>query len=264
MPEWDRLWNVKENILNRYPWMPQNIYSWTGEVEKRGAIPGIEQTWWRSPKWGPDVIWHPQWGWQSWKKDVRPLYREQAPVPWSEFTQWGLTPHMGEDWGEWYPGKGGGGDTGGNMGGTTMANQGYYGSVNPWNINQQAMGGGFPGYGGQYFGTQQFQYPPQWQTATNVLNPMAYTGMPTYMHPWYQQAQQVAGYDVDKAMAQAREEMGFRGLGKSTAAIERGQQVAGDIYSRMGLEYANQQMNALEQARQRQMGATQQLGGLGQ
>ena len=263
MPQWDYPWNVKPDIYSHFDYLNPNVhmYNWTGTNRVQNAIPGIQQNWWRSPSWGPDVIFHPYYGWQQWG-DVKPLYKQAGgEVPWSDFTSWNLTPHLGSDYTQWYKPKGGGG-TAGATGGTPMNNYTY--TSQPWTMNQQPVGGGFPGYGGQYFNQAQFQYPPQWGMATNTLAPMAYSGMPTYMHPWYQQAQQVAGYDVDKAMAQAREEMGFRGLGKSTAAIERGQQVAGDIYSRMGLEYANQQMNALEQARQRQLAATGQLGTLGQ
>ena len=236
-------------------------------------FPEAGQPWWRDPKGGYHTVYNPYWGWQDYGT-VKNLYQQSGWNPAQDvFEGWGLTQQPGESpmgWQQYYPGRltkatdpnwqGGGGQA--------AANAPYnYGQWSPMSYQggQMPTSGG-PGFGYQEPGQayQQFQYPQQWGQAAEVLGPMAYTGMPTPQSPWYQQAKGVAETDIRNAIAQANEQMGMKGLRWSTPAMERGQRIAGEIMGQTGLEWTGRELDAQEQARQRQLAATGQLAGLGQ
>lgn len=249
--------------FTRPDWFPQGTYNWTRSESP--VVPNMMQTWWRSPSWGSGAVWHPYYGYQPWK-DIKQQYQgAEGPVTWEQFTNWGYTPQMNPDWSQYGFTLDTGG--GGNMNGygnisDYLKNWGVeqYGKVQP-----QTYQYGTPNANmfGQQMPYQGLNYPQQWGTATNVLNPMAYTGMPSYQDPWYQQAKQVAGYDIQNQMSQAAEQMGLRGLRYSTPMAAESQRIAGETMARTGLEWTGRELDALEQARQRQLSATGQLAGLG-
>lgn len=106
--------------------------------------------------------------------------------------------------------------------------------------------------------------PWQWGQAGQTLGGMAQTGMPTPYSPWYQQAKQVAGQDIAREIGQASETAGLKGMRWSTPLARQAQEIAGRRMGEVGLEWTGRELDALEQARQRQLQATGQLMPLGQ
>jgi len=188
--------------------------------------------------------WNPtqeQWQQQGWTPRIDP----QTPTGWAQYWPEKYT------WETWPGGQGGGTGGGTSVTGTGQM-PGYAGTTGPgWQYQEPS------GYG-------QLQYPQQWGTASQALTPMAQTGMPTYQSPWYQQARGVAETDIRNAIAQAAETAGMKGLRWSSPLAEQAQRIAGERMGQVGLEWTGRELDALEQARQRQLQATGQLAGLGQ
>ena len=90
------------------------------------------------------------------------------------------------------------------------------------------------------------------------------TGDPTSQDPWYQQAKGVAQTDIEDAIKQAAEQAGLSGLRWSTPMGRSAQDIAGRTMANVGLEWTGREMDALEQARQRQLQASNQMYGYGQ
>jgi len=139
---------------------------------------------------------------------------------------------------------------------------------------QQPQGGPLPGgttYGGELpsppgpgaIGAGQ-GFPSPYYGQPMYGGGMAQTGMPTYQDPWYQQARGVAETDIRNQIAQAAETAGMKGQRWSTPLAEQAQRIAGETMGRVGLGWQGRELDALEQARQRQLQATGQLAGLGQ
>jgi hypothetical protein len=93
---------------------------------------------------------------------------------------------------------------------------------------------------------------------------MAQTGAPAYQSPWYQQAKQVAAHDITQQIGQAAETAGLKGMRWSSPLARQAQEIAGRRMGQVGLEWTGRELDALEQARQRQLQATGQLMPLGQ
>jgi hypothetical protein len=126
-----------------------------------------------------------------------------------------------------------------------------------------------------------FQYPWQWQTASNVLGrfaeglptampwqwgygsdvaaQMAETGMPASQAEWYQQAKGVAETDILDAIKQAAEQAGLKGTRWGRPLGRTAQDIAGRTMGRVGLEWTGRELAAQEAARQRQMQALPQM-----
>jgi len=108
------------------------------------------------------------------------------------------------------------------------------------------------------------QQPWQWQEGSDVASQMASGGMPTSYEPMYQQAKSIAQRDTDQAIKQAAEQAGLSGLRWSTPLGQTAQRIAGENMANLGLGFAGQEMGAQEAARNRMMGATDQLYNFGQ
>ncbi|MBW2037169.1 MAG: hypothetical protein JRI41_06790 [Deltaproteobacteria bacterium] len=105
--------------------------------------------------------------------------------------------------------------------------------------------------------------PQYWNLAGDIAKNFARSGGAVSASPWYQQAKQVAQADIEKAIEQAAEQAGLSGLRWSTPLGRTAQQVAGDIMGKVGLEWTGREMQALENARQRQLAGSQLLQSLG-
>jgi len=105
--------------------------------------------------------------------------------------------------------------------------------------------------------------PDEWYGASYGANQMAQGGMPTDVDPWYQQAKAVSDYDTQEAIKQAMEQAGLTGNRWSSGAQRTAADIGGKYASQLGAQYAQQSMAAQEAARQRQQGAYDQLYNIG-
>lgn len=106
--------------------------------------------------------------------------------------------------------------------------------------------------------------PWQWTSGSEFAKGMMETGLPTSQDEWYQQAKGIAQTDIEDAIKQAAEQAGLSGLRWSTPMGRSAQDIAGRTMANVGLEWTGREMDALEQARQRQLAASQQMYGYGQ
>ena len=261
-------------------------YQWTDWSPESQANLGTDQ-WYRNPSWGGHVVWNPNQGWQDWAT-VENAY--------AGGTQGSLTAQQGDDWRQyfadrpvmqeqegWYndPVKGW------TQGVDPRTQQGICGQAGIQPVGQtQYINQGGQAPPGQQPQTGGFQYPSQWNTASDVLtqfaqglptqqpwqwqqgsdiaSQMAQTGMPTSYEPMYQQAKSIAQRDTTAAIKQAAEQAGLSGMRWSTPLGQTAQRIAGENMANLGLGFAGQEMGALEAASGRQMGGVDQLYGFGQ
>lgn len=140
--------------------------------------------------------------------------------------------------------------------------------------------------GENFYTSGKFPYPPEWMSSSDVLTQQAYgmptdiptpwktaeglgnimteTGRPVSQDPWYQQAKGIAQTDIEDAIKQAAEQAGMGGMRWSTPMGRSAQDIAGRTMARTGLEWTGREMDAMEQARQRQLQGAGLLGNLGQ
>lgn len=109
---------------------------------------------------------------------------------------------------------------------------------------QQAMQTGLP-----------TQMPDIWGQLGGLATQMATTGAPTSQDPWYQQAKQVAGRDIESSIGQAAEQAGLTGMRWSTPLARQAQEIAARRMGEVGLEWTGRELGALEAARARQLQA---------
>lgn len=121
-----------------------------------------------------------------------------------------------------------------------------------------------------------FQYPQQWQTASDVLSMFAQgmptqipgmwnqmgqgleqmwgqQGMPTDMSKWWQSQQQAIQPDITRRIQEATEQAGLGGLRYSTPLGQQIGRIAGEETARIMPEYWRMGMGAQEAARGRMM-----------
>jgi len=264
-------------------WMPQGTYDWWG----RNPDPGFgtpDQPWYRHPSWGDDAVYNPHYGYQN-VRDIADLYGSGQ-----DFWNFGLTPQTDQDWsgyGFTRPDRTqitrdqladpGGGD-GAQMPTKSIADW-LQGLFNP---NYSDL----PYYPDADVGPGQgFQYPGQWDTASDVLTNFAY-GDPTQV-PWqWDVASQmgadmsetglpvdVAGYKEAMMPVMQRqysdmakdvmEQMGLMGLSDSSSAQRQIADIGGRLAQEYGLGLADRELGAQESARQRQLSGGGLLQGLG-
>ena len=108
-----------------------------------------------------------------------------------------------------------------------------------------------------------FQYPEQWQWASDLMRKMAETGMPTSYSDWYQQAKPVALWDIEEAIKGSAEKAGLRGERWSTAMARSAADIAAQRMGALGTDWLGRELGAGEAARQRQLQAAGGLAGLG-
>lgn len=122
---------------------------------------------------------------------------------------------------------------------------------------------------------QPFQFPSQWDLASNILShfgtggatatpglwtqggdiatQMAQTGMPVSTMPYYQAMKGVVGGDISDAIKQATEQAGLSGMRYSTPLGQQVSNIAGRQMGQFGAQALGMEMGAMEQARARQM-----------
>ena len=107
--------------------------------------------------------------------------------------------------------------------------------------------------------------PWAWTRSQELANQMAkQEGKSVGQDPWYEQAKAVAQTDIEDAIKEAAEQAGLSGLRWSTPMGRSAQDIAGRTMGRVGLEWTGRELDALEQARQREQQAVNQLMGIGQ
>jgi hypothetical protein len=257
-------------------WMGRGTYDWWG----RNPDPGFgtpEQPWYRHPSWGLDAVYNPYYGYQN-VKDIADLYSSGQ-----DFWQWGLPQQTGQDWSQY-------GFTQGNINKDQLADRNN--GMSTENIGEMIRGllnpdySDLPYYPGADVGAGQgFQYPEQWDWASNVMGNFA-SGDPTQV-PWqwnqasdFGQQMMQGGMPVDvsgykEAMApvlerqfgdmarQQFEDFGMGGLRWSTPAQGAIAREGSRLMENYGLGLADRDLAAQEAARQRQMGAGSLMQGLG-
>ena len=276
------------------PGMGQGTSKWPEWESQYGVNPS--EDWYRNPQWGGHVIWNQDYGYQDYPT-VGNLYQGDQGLG-------GLTSQLGGSWQDYFPGREVEQNTAGQQqqlpgNWQDMANQwsqwlgqnqqGGQVNLGDWrNVGQtqeqQSQSPILPNNILQG-GTGGFQYPSQWDTASDVMtqfaqglptqipwqwqqgsdiaSQMAQTGMPTSYEPMYQQAKSIAERDTQRAIDQASEQAGLQGLRWSTPLGQTAQRIAGENMANLGLGFAGQEMGALEAARGRQMGGVGQLQGFG-
>lgn len=108
-----------------------------------------------------------------------------------------------------------------------------------------------------------FNYPTQWDEASDFWSNMLTTGMPTSADDWWKAMQTKAGYDITKAGKQAAEEFGLGGMRYSTALGQQLGRIGSEATAGIMPQYWSMQMGAEEAARQRQMASAGNLFGIG-
>ncbi len=245
--------------------------------------PKVMQNWWRSPSVGGGIVWHPTYGWQD-RSKIKELYKaDPDQVTWDEFSKWGLTPQLDQDWKKYFPnavvdppGGGGGGSWGtGGTGGTAGGTLPNYGA-----------GVGMTGLTGldTTAGLGSMQMPGQWDTATDIMNyfgtggatqnPWQWdlasgtaadqaTGQATSWAPSYAAAKGVVQTDIMDEIKQAAEKAGLAGNRWGTPLGRTAQDIAGRRMAELGSQYTQQELAAEEANRSRQLSAAGLLQGLG-
>lgn len=240
-------------------WMGAGAYAkwWQGsDPDYDPNDPTPEQRWWRSPQVGGGIVWHPYWGWQD-RSTVKSMYKSDEDVTWSDFTGWGFTQQLDQDWKKYFPDAGtdDGSDTGDYWSGTLDLGDGAGGTA--------GVGGTSGTSGGATVATDTntlgsfSNYPSQWTGTENVLNylgtntPWQYdeagsiaSGLASGVDPWYQAAQQRGRYDTQDAIKQAAEQAGLGGTRWSSVMGRSAQDIAGRNASSLAAEYAQQVQNA--------------------
>jgi len=220
--------------------------------------PGFQtpnQEWWRSPEFGDTAAYNETYGWQN-HKAVEDMYKQQGwnQTP-EQFSQWGMTPQLGQDWSQYGFTQGQGPQNNqaglpGNWG--DMVNQWsqwFQGLRNQQGQGTGGTGGGMDGYGyspdlplggetgqggqggqGAQGGTGGFQYPSQWGTASDVFTQFA-QGLPTQT-PWqWQQGSDIASQMAQSGMPTSYEPMYQQAKGiaerDTTQAIKQAAEQAG-------------------------------------
>ena len=219
------------------------------------------------------------------------------PDPWQKSTQLsqGGSPKpsgSGQDWwkdlaldawGEYVPGRFGGGQidplSQGGSPGPYGSDWNWMKNMDPssWGTNVGGQigpaqydprlggGGGTPGYmsGGYAMPMDAtFNYPSQWQQAQDVFSRYA-KGTPVSQLPIWKQLQKTTKTSAEDAIKQVAEQMGMGGMRWSTPALRSGQDVSGRLWNEASLEYAKRAAEAEENARLLAMQAGQNLQGLG-
>ena len=261
-------------------WMPQGTYNWWG----RNPDPNFgspEQPWYRHPSWGDDAVYNPYYGYQN-VRDVADLYGGNQ-----DFWDWGLPQQTDKDWSQYGFTMGGDKDK---LLDPNNPNNAYTmptkdigdwmeGLLNP-NYSDLPV---YPEY--DLSQGRGFQYPEQWDWASEVMKNFAY-GDPTEI-PWqWNQASEFgqnmmdSGSPVDvsaykEAMApvlerqfgdmtrQMLEEFGMGGLRWSTPVQGAISREGSRLMENYGLGLADRDLAAQEAARQRQMQASGLMYGLG-
>jgi hypothetical protein len=213
----------------------------------------VKQQWYRHPSWGGHVVYHPFWGWQDWGNVVEQYEGAEGPVTWQQFKKFPFEKQMGTDWEKYYGdrGEGGGGGNGGGGQGWDFGDW-QQGSYEDTLYNPRTPQG------------QGFQFPIEWDVASEMAGNMARTGLPANWSPWYQQAKQRVNYQVKDAIDQAAEQAGLGGTRWSSALGRTAQDIASRRHADLGTAFTGQQLGALENARARQLQAGGLLQGLGQ
>lgn len=225
--------------------------------------------WWRAPRINPsgaEAVWNPQYGWQDWNQiaGLGGDYSGLSPQFGDVYDIFGANrPRGGGGGGSGGGGSGGGSggggggglsddfswDWGGNyppMGGGAQAGQFPY--PEEWDISSNVLSNfaqhGYP-----------TDVPQQWGQASDFTNQMMQTGMPVHQSDWYQQAKGVAQTDITDAIKQAAEQARLGGLRWSTPLGRTAQDIAGRRMSQFGLESMDRELASGEAARGRQMGS---------
>ena len=265
-------------------WMPQGTYNWWG----RNPDPGFgnpEEPWYRSPQWGDDAVFNPYYGYQN-VRDVTDLYGGNQ-----DFWDWNLPQQTNQDWSQY------GFERAGTQGRDRDQLRDPNNPDNQYTMSEEDVAGmlegllnpnysDLPYYPSSDVGAGSgFQYPEQWDIASDVMANFA-QGDPTQV-PWqWDQASQfgqnmmqtgmpidVSGYQ--EAMApvlqrqfedmtrQQLEEFGMGGLRWSTPVQGAISREGSRLMENYGLGLADRDLAAQEAARSRQMGAGGLMQGLG-
>lgn len=249
-------------------WMGSGAYAkwWQGsDPDYDPNDPAVKQRWWRSPSVGGGIVWHPYWGWQD-RAAIKDLYKadQDNAVTWDEFTNWGLTQQLGEDWKTYFPDAVTDAESG-LTGGTSSGTWGGSAGLNTVDSEIGDVTYDYSGLTPTYSGEAAYvENPPEWDIASNLASYMAMNGMPTSTDDWYTAAKAKTAKDIEAAIKQSNEQAGLGGMRWSTPLAYTNAKTAADAMTDLGAEYASQTMQSLENARARQLQASGLLSTLGQ
>ncbi len=108
----------------------------------------------------------------------------------------------------------------------------------------------------------QAQYAPQLIDAQKMIQQMIATGMPVSQAPWYEAAKQAVQASLQYELPQVLEGALGTGTRYTSGLMNKASEAASRRYAELGAQYTQQELAALEAARQRQMQGAQLGAGL--
>lgn len=108
-----------------------------------------------------------------------------------------------------------------------------------------------------------FNYPSQWDEASDFWSQMLRTGMPTDIEPWWQAQQEKTKYGIERAGKEAAEQFGLGGMRYSTPLGQQLGRLGSEAWAGIAPQYWGMGAGMKEAAKGRQMGAAQGLMGVG-